>query len=102
MVKVLTFLFVYMLFWVLSAFLVMPFGMRAHSDPGEEEHHATLVPGTVESAPVNFRPRRIAFRATVLSGVLIVLFYFNIREGWVTLDDVSLVHPPEELVKKQY
>lgn len=102
MIKVLTFLFVYMLFWVLSAFLVMPFGMRAHSDPGEEEHRAKLVPGTVESAPVNFRPRLIALRATLLSGVIVALFYLNAYMGWVSIDDVSLVHPPEELVKKQF
>ena len=93
---------IYLLFWVLAAFLVMPFGMRAHSDPGEEEHCANLAPGTVESAPVNFRPRRIALRATLLSMVLFGLFYANFLKGWVTIEDISLVHPPQELVKKQF
>lgn len=101
-VKIISALLIYMLFWVVSAFLVMPFGMRAHSDKGEEEHRATLVPGTVESAPVNFRPGRIALRATLLSAVLFGLFYLNAAKGWVTIDDVSLVHPPEALVKKQF
>jgi predicted secreted protein len=93
---------IYMLFWVMSAFLVMPFGLRAHSDAGEEEHRATLVPGTVESAPVNFRPGRIALRATLLSAVLFGLFYLNFRKGWVTIEDVSLIHPPASVVNKQY
>lgn len=93
---------IYMLFWVMSAFLVMPFGLRAHSDAGEEEHHATLAPGTVESAPVNFRPGRIALRASLLSAALFALFYLNFLKGWVTVEDVSLIHPPADLVKKQY
>ena len=100
--KITSILAIYMLFWVMSAFLVMPFGLRAHSDAGEEDAHANLVPGTVESAPVNFRPRRIALRATLLSAVLFGLFYANTIKGWVSLDDISLVHPPADLVKKQY
>ncbi len=93
---------IYMLFWVLSAFLVMPFGMRTHSDAGEEDEHAKLVPGTVESAPVNFRPGRICLRATVLATLLFGLFYANFLKGWISMDDVSLVHPPADLIKKQY
>jgi predicted secreted protein len=93
---------IYMLFWVMSAFLVMPFGLRAHSDAGEEAHRASLAPGAVESAPVNFRPGRIALRATLLSAVLFGLFYLNFRKGWVTVEDVSIVHPPASVVNKQY
>ena len=100
--KIYSILAIYMLFWVMSAFLVMPFGNRTHSDKGEEENRARLVPGAVESAPVNFRPGRIAFRATVLSAVLFALFYANSIKGWISVDDISLVHPPVELVKKQY
>jgi predicted secreted protein len=101
-IKVLTFLLVYMLFWVLSAFLVMPFGLRAHSDEGEEEHRRNLPPGAADSSPVNFRPGLIVLRATLLSGVVVALFYLNAYMGWVSLDDVSLVHPPANLVKNQY
>ena len=102
MIKVLTFLFVYMLFWVLSAFLVLPFGQRAHSDEGEEEHRAKLPPGAADSSPINFRPAHVALRATLLSGAIVALFYLNAYEGWVSIDDVSLVHPPENLVNKHY
>ena len=49
---------IYVLFWVLAAFLVMPFGLRTHDDAKAE-----LVEGQVSSAPVNFNPRRVAMRA---------------------------------------
>ena len=62
---------IYFLFWVMSAFFVMPFGLRTHDDD-----QAELVPGQVTSAPVNFNPRRIALRATVLS---LLLFGLGIR-----------------------
>ena len=51
---------IFFLFWVLSAFLVLPFGVRTHDEAGVER-----VPGQADSAPVHFRPRRVAARATV-------------------------------------
>jgi predicted secreted protein len=42
---------IFVLFWVLSAFLVMPFGMRT-----VEEDDVERVPGQVDSAPAQFRP----------------------------------------------
>jgi predicted secreted protein len=88
---------IYMLFWVMSAFLVMPFGIRTHEENGE-----ALVPGQAQSAPANFRPRRVAFRATVLSAVVFGLFYANLRYEWVSMDDVSIIHPPAALTSASY
>ena len=76
---------IYFLFWVMSAFFVMPFGLRTHDD-----EQAELVPGQVTSAPVNFNPRRIALRATVLSVLLFGLFYLNYTQDWLTLDDIDV------------
>ncbi len=76
---------IYFLFWVMSAFFVMPFGLRTHDDD-----QAELVPGQVTSAPVNFNPRRIALRATVLSLLLFGLFYLNYTQDWLTLDDIDV------------
>lgn len=70
---------IYALFWVLSAFIVLPFGVRTHDEAGVEK-----VPGQADSAPVEFRPGRIAKRATALSVVLFGLFYANYIYGWVT------------------
>jgi predicted secreted protein len=80
---------IYTLFWVLSAFLVMPFGIRTHEEEGIER-----VPGQVDSAPANFRPRRIAFRATVLAFVLFGLFYANYVNGWIRPDDLNFFGTP--------
>jgi predicted secreted protein len=76
---------IYVLFWVLAAFLVMPFGLRTHDDD-----RAELVPGQVSSAPVNFNPKRIALRATLLSLVLFGFYYANYVHGWLTIDSIDV------------
>ena len=78
---------IYVLFWVLAAFLVMPFGLRTHDDAKAE-----LVEGQVSSAPVNFNPRRVAMRATVLSLLMFGLYYLNYVKGWLTIDSIDVTH----------
>lgn len=82
---------IYSLFWVLSAFLVMPFGLRTPDEAGTdvEKGHAT-------SAPVNFRPGRIALRATLVAVVLFGLYYANYVNGWIGPDDLNLFGSPPE------
>ncbi|MDP9085404.1 MAG: DUF1467 family protein, partial [Pseudomonadota bacterium] len=48
---------IYFLFWSLSVFLVLPFGVRTSDEAGGER-----VRGQAESAPHEFRPGRIAMR----------------------------------------
>jgi len=81
---------IYSLFWVLSAFLVMPFGLRT---PDEVAGHRVET-GHATSAPVNFRPGRVALRATVLSVVLMTLFYLNYVEGWIKVHDLNFFGEP--------
>ncbi len=76
---------IYFLFWVMSAFFVLPFGVRTHDDEG-----AAIVPGQVTSAPVNFSPKRIAQRATWLSLILFALFYLNYTMDWLTIEDIDV------------
>ncbi len=76
---------IYGLFWVLSAFLVMPFGIRTHDEAGIDK-----VPGQAESAPANFRPQRIALRATVLAAILFGAYYANYVNGWIGPRDLNL------------
>lgn len=76
---------IYLLFWVLSAFLVMPFGVRTHDELGLEK-----VPGQSHSAPANWRPDRVAIRATLLAAVLFGLYYANYVNRWITLDDIDI------------
>ena len=75
---------IYTLFWVLSAFLVMPFGIKTHDEAG-----VAKIPGQAESAPADFRPGRIAVRATILAVVLFGLYYANYVEGWVSMNDIN-------------
>jgi predicted secreted protein len=82
---------IYALLWVLSAFLVMPFGLRT---PDEVEGH-TIETGHADSAPVNFQPGRIAIRATILSVLLLGLFYLNYRYGWIEAGDLNLIRGPK-------
>ena len=76
---------IYVLFWVLAAFLVMPFGLRTHDDANAE-----LVQGQVSSAPVNFNPKKVALRATLLSLVMFGLYYANYVYGWLTIDSIDI------------
>ena len=72
---------IYTLFWVLSAFFVMPYHVRTtHEVRGE------LVPGQAESAPANFRPMRIIVTTTIIATLLFGLYFANYVKGWVTAD----------------
>ncbi|MFC0203886.1 DUF1467 family protein [Novosphingobium soli] len=81
---------IYALFWVLSAFLVMPFGLRT---PDQVEGHQ-VGKGHADSAPVNFRPGLIARRATVLALVLFGLYYANYAYQWITVEDLNVFGKP--------
>ncbi|WP_136163324.1 DUF1467 family protein [Sphingomonas flavalba] len=76
---------IWSLFWVLCAFLVMPF-----SEKTDEEAGAEKIPGQADSAPHNFRPGRIILRTTILSSLLFGLFYLNYVNGWVGTEDINL------------
>lgn len=78
---------IYFLFWVLSGFIMLPFGIRTPDETGE-----VLLKGQADSAPSNFRPWRVVVRTTILSAVLFGLYYANYVEGWVTMDRLSALH----------
>lgn len=70
---------IYFLFWSLSVFFVLPFGVRTSEEAGVE-----LVPGQAESAPHGFSVKRTAIRTTIVATVLWSLFLLNYIYGWVT------------------
>lgn len=86
---------IYFLFWVFSAFVMLPFGVRTAEETGE-----ALVPGQAESAPVNFNPRRLAIRATVVAAVLTALFVVNYQRGWVTMADIDFLPKPPPAIAR--
>ena len=74
---------IYFLFWVMSGFIVLPFGLRTPDETGE-----ALMKGQADSAPSNFRPGRVILRATILATILFALYYANYVQGWVTMDGI--------------
>ena len=82
---------VYVLFWTMSLFLVLPFGVRTDEEAGVER-----TPGHADSAPHGFRFGRAALRATILSGILFGLFYANWIHGWVGVDMLDWTAPPDD------
>lgn len=74
---------IYLLFWAISLFVILPFGVRTHEEAGIER-----VPGQADSAPhAPMLWRKLLF-TTLLSAVLFGLFYANLANGWIGLDDV--------------
>jgi predicted secreted protein len=61
---------IYALFWVLSAFVILPLGIRSHEELGLEK-----IPGQADGAPGNFRPKIVILRTTMLSSMLFGLLY---------------------------
>lgn len=80
---------IYALFWVMSAFLLLPVGVRTADEEGVEK-----VPGQADSAPANFKPGKIAFRATIMATVFCALYIANYMQGWVTVDDINIFGTP--------
>ena len=80
---------IYGLFWVLSAFLILPFGVKTHDEAG-----IAKVPGQADSAPANFRPGRVALLATVLAALLCALYVANYAYGWIGTDDLNVFGGP--------
>jgi len=90
-VKITSIFAIYALFWVMSAFFLLPFGVKTHEEAGIDK-----VPGQADSAPANFNPGKLAIRATILAGLATGLFVLNYINGWVTVDDINLIgNPPD-------
>lgn len=77
--KVTSIIAIFVLFWAMSAFVLLPFGIKTHEEMGIDK-----VPGQADSAPANFRPGRLALRATVLAAALTALYVTNYVNGWIT------------------
>jgi predicted secreted protein len=80
---------IYFLFFVMSAFVMLPFGVRTADEAGEAK-----VPGQADSAPVNFQPGKVAARASVVAAIATALFVANYHYGWVTVADIDILPKP--------
>ena len=75
---------IYLLFWMLSLFLVLPWGVRTSEEAGEK-----VQPGHAESAPHQFRFGRVALWTTLVATVLFGIYYANYVYGWIGVDDAD-------------
>ncbi|MEP2102260.1 MAG: DUF1467 family protein [Parasphingorhabdus sp.] len=75
---------IYVLFWVISAFIILPFGIRSYAETGAE-----MVRGQADGAPTNFKPGRVLLYTTLLATFAFVLFYFNYTNQWITVEDID-------------
>ena len=76
---------IYFLIFCLSAFLLLPFGVKTHEEMGEEP-----VPGQADSAPHRFDLPRHLMRAAVVAVFFTALYVANYQFGWITVDDLDL------------
>lgn len=76
---------IYVLFWWLSVFLVLPWGVKTWREAGTER-----VPGQADSAPHDFNVWRVVIRVTIVATVLSALFFANYIYGWVTPEMLDL------------
>lgn len=74
---------VYLLFWVLCAFFVLPF----HGRRAEQAEHD--VAGADIGAPATFRVGVIVKQTTIVATVFFALYYLVYTQGWVDARAVS-------------
>ena len=72
---------IYVLFWTLSLFLVLPWGVRTSEEEGVKPER-----GHAESAPHVFRAKRVMLWTTAVATVLFGIYYANYVFGWITVD----------------
>ncbi|HST37510.1 MAG TPA: DUF1467 family protein [Allosphingosinicella sp.] len=82
--RVTSILAIFVLFWTLSLFLVLPFGVRTSEEAGE-----TAQAGHAESAPHSFSLPRALLRAAIVGALLTALYVANYVFGWVTVADLD-------------
>ena len=75
---------IYALFWVMTPFVMLPFGVKTHDEAGVPK-----IPGQADSAPVSFKPGRHALRATIIAAVITALYVANYVFGWITLAQID-------------
>ncbi len=69
----------YLLFWWLSLFCVLPFGVRTNEEVGLEHGR-----GHAESAPHSFSFGKVALRTTIVSIILFAIYYLIYTSGVIS------------------
>lgn len=75
---------IYVIFWWLTLFAVLPFGVKPHEDPSE------CNAGTRGSAPENPHMKVKLLTTTGISLVIFAAFYWTMMYSGLTLADIPL------------
>ena len=75
---------IYVLFWTISLFVVLPWGVRTSEEEGEKP-----LPGHAESAPHVFRVKRVLLWTTIVATILCATYYLNYVNSWITVEDID-------------
>ncbi len=86
---------IYTLFWAITLFVVLPFGVKTHDELGMKK-----VPGQADSAPGNFRPLRLVLTTTAISAAAFGAFYANYEFGWIDGRDLNVFGSPPPSVSR--
>lgn len=78
---------IYFIIWWVVLFTVLPIGLRTQDDEDK------VAPGTVPSAPANFRFRGIFIRTTLISAIVFGSYYLVTVIAGYTLDDLVALAP---------
>ena len=78
---------IYFLFFVLAAFVLLPFGVKT-----DEEAGTAKVPGQADSAPYRFDLKRHLVKSAVVGVVLTALYIANYSYGWIEVSDLDFYH----------
>jgi predicted secreted protein len=81
---------IYILFWTMALFVVLPLGVRT-----PEEEGVDCPPGHAPSAPHRFSFAKAAWRATIVSAIVFGLFYANYVFGWITIGMLDWAPEPK-------
>ncbi|MEM9084640.1 MAG: DUF1467 family protein [Pseudomonadota bacterium] len=87
---------IYFLVWVMTAFVLLPFGVKTAEEAGVEK-----VPGQADSAPANFRPGPLIIRATAIAAMATALYVLNYEFGWITAQDLDVLPKPEQFQRSR-
>ena len=86
--KLTSILAIYVLFWTMTLFAVLPWHVRTAEEVGAKPE-----PGHAESAPHRFPAARIVLWTSGVSALLFGLFYLNYVNGWIGADVLDWMLP---------
>jgi predicted secreted protein len=76
---------IYLLFWVMSAFMVLPFHGRQANQP------ADAMVGTDPGAPSTFRIGAILKQTTIVATISFAAYYIVYTQGWIDAAAIGLM-----------